>query len=46
MALFSEWMQRCAKKLLDNAGIVRDAIYIINYEPVPELPFSREHSTR
>jgi hypothetical protein len=26
MALFSEWMQRCAKKVLDNAGIVREAI--------------------
>ena len=24
MALFSEWMQRCAKKVLDNAGYVND----------------------
>src|SRR5215471_13876497 len=27
MALFFEWMQRCAKKVVDNAGIVRDAMY-------------------
>ena len=25
MALISEWMQQCGKKVLDNAGIVRDA---------------------
>ena len=27
MALISEWMQQCGKKVLDNAGIVRDACY-------------------
>ncbi len=27
MALISEWMEQCGKKVLDNAGIVRDAIY-------------------
>ena len=27
MALFSECMEQCAKKVLDNAGIVRDAIF-------------------
>jgi hypothetical protein len=27
MALFSEWMQRCAKKVLDKAGIVREAMF-------------------
>jgi hypothetical protein len=27
MALISEWMQQCGKKVLDNAGIVREAIY-------------------
>jgi len=26
MALFFEWMQRCAKKVVDNAGIVREAM--------------------
>jgi hypothetical protein len=25
MALISEWMQQCGKKVLDNAGIVREA---------------------
>src|ERR1700747_934211 len=25
MALLSEWMQKCGKNVLDNAGIVRDA---------------------
>jgi len=25
MALISEWMQQCGKKVLDDAGIVRDA---------------------
>jgi len=24
MALLSEWMQKCGKNVLDNAGIVRD----------------------
>jgi hypothetical protein len=28
MALISEWMQQCGKKVLDNAGIVRDACSI------------------
>jgi len=27
MALFSECMRQCARKLLDTADIVRDAIY-------------------
>ncbi len=27
MALISEWMERCGKKALDNAGIVREACY-------------------
>lgn len=27
MALFSECMQRCAKKEIDRAGVVREAIY-------------------
>jgi len=27
MALISEWMEQCGKKVLDDAGIVRDAIY-------------------
>ncbi len=27
MALISEWMEQCGKKVLDNAGIVREAIY-------------------
>jgi hypothetical protein len=27
MALISEWMQQCGKKVLDNAGIVRDACF-------------------
>ena len=27
MALFSERMQSCARKVLDTADIVRDAIY-------------------
>jgi len=27
MALISEWMEQCGKKVLDNAGIVRDAIF-------------------
>jgi len=26
MALISEWMEQCGKKVLDDAGIVRDAI--------------------
>jgi hypothetical protein len=25
MALISEWMEQCGKKILDNAGIVREA---------------------
>jgi hypothetical protein len=25
MALISEWMQQCGEKVLDNAGIVREA---------------------
>jgi hypothetical protein len=25
MALISEWMQQCGKKVFDNAGIVREA---------------------
>jgi hypothetical protein len=25
MALISEWTEQCGKKVLDNAGIVRDA---------------------
>jgi hypothetical protein len=25
MALIPEWMQQCGQKVLDNAGIVRDA---------------------
>jgi hypothetical protein len=27
MALISEWMEQCGKKVLDDAGIVREAIY-------------------
>ena len=27
MALISEWMEQCGKKVLDNAGIVRDAMF-------------------
>jgi len=27
MALISEWMQQCEKKVLDDAGIVREACY-------------------
>jgi hypothetical protein len=27
MALISEWMEQCGKKVLDDAGIVRDAIF-------------------
>jgi hypothetical protein len=27
MALISEWMQQCGKKVLDDAGIVRDACF-------------------
>ena len=27
MALISEWMQQCEKKVLDDAGIVRDACF-------------------
>jgi hypothetical protein len=27
MALISEWMEQCGKKVLDNAGIVRDACF-------------------
>ena len=27
MALISEWMEQCGQKVLDDAGIVRDAIY-------------------
>ncbi|MGA8507654.1 MAG: hypothetical protein WB762_18775, partial [Candidatus Sulfotelmatobacter sp.] len=27
MALISEWMEQCGKKVLDNAGIVREAIF-------------------
>jgi len=30
MALISEWMQRCGKKALDNAGFVRDAPVFVN----------------
>ena len=26
MALLSEWMQKCGKNVLDNAGIVREAL--------------------
>ena len=26
MALISEWMEQCGKTVLDDAGIVRDAI--------------------
>ena len=29
MALISEWMQQCGKKVLDNAGIVRDACFAV-----------------
>ena len=35
MALISEWMQQCGKKVLDNAGIVREACY-------EQLPLSFE----
>ena len=35
MALFSEWMQGCAKKALDNAGIVRgDVSPTIRWVPI------------
>ena len=27
MALISEWMQQCQEKVLDNAGIVREACF-------------------
>ena len=27
MALISEWMEQCGKKVLDDAGIVREAIF-------------------
>jgi hypothetical protein len=27
MALFSECMQRCGKKVLDKAGVVREAMF-------------------
>jgi len=27
MALISEWMEQCGKKVLDNAGIVREAMF-------------------
>jgi hypothetical protein len=27
MALISEWMESCGKKVLDTAGVVREAIY-------------------
>jgi hypothetical protein len=27
MALISEWMEQCGTKVLDNAGIVREAIF-------------------
>jgi hypothetical protein len=29
MALISEWMEQCGKKVLDDAGIVRDAMFQI-----------------
>ena len=31
MALISEWMQQCGKKVLDNAGIVRDALLAYSF---------------
>ena len=42
MALISEWMQQCGKKVLDNAGIVRDACYKhlslqASWQPEPPL---------
>jgi hypothetical protein len=27
MALISEWVEQCGKKVLDNAGIVREAMF-------------------
>ena len=34
MALISEWMQQCEKKVLDDAGIVREACFLsaVSYE--------------
>ncbi len=33
MALISEWVEQCGKKVLDNAGIVRDAMFCQLYGP-------------
>ena len=43
MALISEWMEQCGKKVLDDAGIVRDAIFQHlsrsgSRKPLPRLP--------
>ena len=36
MALISEWMQQCEQKVLDDAGIVREAIFrqLTSHSPV------------
>ncbi len=34
MALISEWMQQCGKKVLDNAGIVRETPVSANPLPI------------
>jgi hypothetical protein len=35
MALISEWMQQCGKKVLDNAGIVREACFRQSVDSAP-----------
>ncbi len=40
MALISEWMEQCGKKVLDNAGIVRDAML---QQPSVIIPLPVEH---
>jgi len=42
MALISEWMEPCGKKVLDNAGIVREAMF---RQPVDEQATSVDSST-
>jgi hypothetical protein len=41
MALFSECMRRCGKKVLDNAGVVRDAILNVQDYDLSDHQFVR-----
>jgi hypothetical protein len=45
MALISEWMEQCGKKVLDNASIVRRHDFTSTNEQAPVAEFANDTSS-